>query len=50
MTREERICLIASGLLAASPGLEVHRALFLSGKIIDWILKIEALEGHREEA
>ena len=48
MTREERICLIASGLLAASHGLEVHRALFLAGKILDW--KIEALEGHREEA
>jgi hypothetical protein len=50
MTREKRICLIASGLLAASPGLEVHRALFLAGKIIDWILRIEELEAHEEEA
>ena len=50
MSREERVCLVASGLLAASPGLDVHRALFLAGKIIDWILKIETLEEHEEEA
>jgi hypothetical protein len=50
MSREQRVCLVASGLLAASPGLNVKRALFLAQKIIDAILRIEALEAHEEEA
>jgi hypothetical protein len=43
MTREKRICLMASSLMAASPNLDVDRALLVAERIVDFVDRLQSL-------
>jgi hypothetical protein len=43
MTREKRICLMASTLMAASPDLNADKALLVVERIVDFVDRLESL-------
>jgi hypothetical protein len=43
MSREKRICLMASSLMAASHDLPIDRALLVAERIVDFVLRLKSL-------
>jgi hypothetical protein len=47
MSREKRICLMASCLTAASPDLNADKALLVAERIIDFVIRLKSLGLYR---
>jgi hypothetical protein len=43
MSREKRICLMASSLMAASPDLNADKALLVAERIVDFVIRLNRL-------